>query len=138
FVSDTSTVHRHMASAHKPLYHKWCATTGFESRLADDVKERKLAATQAKDEAARLHQLTLDPHLRNKPEHVVAYTDRLFLDAALEWLIATDQPVAALEHPKFKTMIDIAACATEGVRIPGRNSARAEIMKLFHTQMDKL
>jgi hypothetical protein len=48
------------------------------------------------------------------------------------------KPVAALEHPKFKTMIDIAACATEGVRIPGRNSTRAEIMKLFHTQMDKL
>jgi hypothetical protein len=35
-------------------------------------------------------------------------------------------------------MIDIAARATNGVKIPGRNSTRDEIIKLFHDQMNKL
>ncbi|KAJ7920861.1 hypothetical protein B0H13DRAFT_1563118, partial [Mycena leptocephala] len=58
--------------------------------------------------------------------------------AALEWLIATDQPIAALNHPKFRTMIEIAARATNGVKIPGRNATRDEIIKLFHDQMNQL
>ncbi|KAJ7333335.1 hypothetical protein DFH08DRAFT_708039, partial [Mycena albidolilacea] len=48
------------------------------------------------------------------------------------------QPVSVLNHPKFKTMIDIAARATNGVIIPGMRSTREEIMNLFHEQMDKL
>ncbi|KAJ7443384.1 hypothetical protein FB451DRAFT_1056943, partial [Mycena latifolia] len=66
------------------------------------------------------------------------YTDQLWLDAAVEWLAATDQPIDALSHPKFKAMIDIAARATQGVTIPNRKQTRAEIINLFHDQMDKL
>ncbi|KAJ7233817.1 hypothetical protein C8J57DRAFT_1090241, partial [Mycena rebaudengoi] len=61
-----------------------------------------------------------------------------FLDTVLEWLIITDQLVVALEHPKFKTMINIAAHVTNGVKIPGRNLTCTKIMKLSHDQMDKL
>ncbi|KAJ7315398.1 hypothetical protein DFH08DRAFT_715757 [Mycena albidolilacea] len=137
-VADTSTVRRHLASTHAPEYSKWCEKVGFESRLPEDVKERKLAADAADAAAKQLHQQTLEPHLREKPEHIVPYADELWRTAALEWLIATDQPIAALNHPKFKSMIDIAARATNGVKIPGRHATREEIIKLFHNQMDKL
>ncbi|KAJ7673403.1 hypothetical protein B0H17DRAFT_947276, partial [Mycena rosella] len=48
--------------------------------------------------------------------------------AALEWLIATDQPIAAVNHPKFRVIINIAARATNGITIPRRNATREEIM----------
>ncbi|KAJ7265072.1 hypothetical protein C8J57DRAFT_1069374 [Mycena rebaudengoi] len=134
-VADPSTCRRHLASLHEPAYHKWCEATGFVSHLAKDVKARNAAAADA---AKALAQTKLAPHLRERPERIVPYTDKIWLDAALEWLVATDQPIDALSHPKFKTMINIAARATNGVRIPGRNSMRAEIMQLFHDQMDKL
>ncbi|KAJ7233462.1 hypothetical protein C8J57DRAFT_1090527 [Mycena rebaudengoi] len=137
-VSEASTVRRHLASRHKLEYTTWCERTGFQSRLAADVKARNLAARQAEDAAEQLRQQSLDPHLREKPERIIPYTDKLWVDAAVEWLIATDQPLDALTHPKFKSMIDIAARATNGVRIPGRKSTRAEIMQLFNDQMDKL
>ncbi|KAJ7176397.1 hypothetical protein C8R43DRAFT_827557, partial [Mycena crocata] len=137
-VSDPSTNRRHLAKFHTPEYHQWCEKTGFESRLEADIAARKLAAAEAEDEKERLHQATLDPHLRNRPERPAPYSDELFREAAVEWLIATDQPIRALTHPKFKKMIDIAARATKGVTIPGRNSTRREIMNLFHAQMDKL
>ncbi|KAG1822260.1 hypothetical protein EV424DRAFT_1274081, partial [Suillus variegatus] len=50
-------------------------------------------------------------------ERIVPYVDSLFKQAAIEWLIATDQPIQAFEHPKFKEMIDVAAQATNGVKI---------------------
>ena len=52
---------------------------------------RKKAAADAEQAKAKLHQQTLDPHLREKPERVVPYSDALFREAAVEWLIATDQ-----------------------------------------------
>ncbi|KAJ7864517.1 hypothetical protein B0H13DRAFT_1637687, partial [Mycena leptocephala] len=44
------------------------------------------------------------------------FTDGIFTEAAIEWLIDTDQPIDALTHPKLKVMIDIAARATESLR----------------------
>ncbi|KAF8585306.1 hypothetical protein K439DRAFT_1234728, partial [Ramaria rubella] len=38
----------------------------------------------------------------------IPYSDERFKQAAMEWLIATDQPIQALEHPKFVEMIDVA------------------------------
>ena len=73
----------------------------------------------------------LDPHLQERPqkEHVIPYLDALFRQAAIKWLIATDQvsvvllsfnmlfcltirnyqPLQALEHPKLKEMINVAS-----------------------------
>ncbi|KAJ7808037.1 hypothetical protein B0H14DRAFT_2380921, partial [Mycena olivaceomarginata] len=110
----------------------------FESRLEEDIQARKKAAADAAEAKAQLHQQTLEPHLREKPERVVPYSDALFRDAALEWLIATDQPIDALTHPKFKDMIDIAGRATNGVKIPGRKATRQEIIDLFKKQMENL
>lgn len=52
----------------------------------------KDAEKRRKDIQAK-NQLRLDPHLREKPqkERTIPYTDELFRDAAIEWLVSTDQ-----------------------------------------------
>ncbi|KAG6883858.1 hypothetical protein C0992_007591 [Termitomyces sp. T32_za158] len=56
----------------------------------------------------------------------------------MEWLVATDQPIQALKHPKFKEMIDIASRATDGVTIPGQKSMQASIKQSFYGHLKKL
>ncbi|KAG1908525.1 uncharacterized protein F5891DRAFT_937641, partial [Suillus fuscotomentosus] len=103
-------------------YRQWAKEHSFESMLPGDVKARKEKAKQA--------QRTINSHLteRKLSERVIPYLDKLFKRAAIEWLVATDQPIQALEHPKFQEMIDVASRATNGVKIPGRKATRAEII----------
>jgi hypothetical protein len=95
-------------------YRKWANTEKFESKLPGDIKNRKSAA------AAVLQATTLDRHLSEPSltEQVAPYSDKLFHQVAIEWLVATDQPIRALEHPQFKKMIDVASRATKGVNVP--------------------
>ncbi|KAJ2981763.1 hypothetical protein NUW54_g10828 [Trametes sanguinea] len=83
---------------------------------------------------------TLDPHLREMPpkDKVLRYTEQVFRQAVVEWLIATDQPISAVDHPKFTRMIEVAAAAKEGVQIPNHKVARAEIMKMFQKEISGL
>ncbi|KAG6823240.1 hypothetical protein H0H92_010889 [Tricholoma furcatifolium] len=62
----------------------------------------------------------------------------MFQTAAIEWLAATNQPIHALEHPKFKEMIDIASRAEDGVQIPGRKSIRVAIIQMFVNHLKSL
>ena len=57
----------------------------FESKLPGDIKKRKEATEKA--------ERTLDRDLKEKKltERVLPYTDKLFRQAAIEWLVATDQ-----------------------------------------------
>ena len=57
----------------------------FESMLPGDVKGRK-------EKAERVQQ-TINSHLteRKLAERVVPYSDKVFKQAAIEWLVATDQ-----------------------------------------------
>lgn len=73
-------------------YRKWAQDSKFESRLPGDIKKRKAAA--------ELVIRTLDGDLREKKitERVVPYTDRAFHQAAIEWLIATDQVSNAFDR----------------------------------------
>lgn len=48
------------------------------------------------------------------------------------------QPIQALDHPKFKEMIDIAARATNGVKIPSRKATQNEIMFSFKKHLTDL
>ena len=59
-------------------------------KLPDAVKQAKEAADIDRD---MLQQSNLDGHLRKIPqqERVIPYSDKLFREAAVEWLIATDQ-----------------------------------------------
>ncbi|KAJ7083048.1 hypothetical protein C8R43DRAFT_832236, partial [Mycena crocata] len=136
-VAEASTNRRHMHK-HADIYRKWAEKNDFESKLPDDVETRKKAAAEAEEAKRKLEQQTLDPHLREKPARIVPYSDDLFKQVVLEWLIATDQPLDALTHPKFVEMIDVAARAHDGVKIPGRKATREEILNLFHQQMENL
>jgi hypothetical protein len=57
----------------------------YESKLPGDIKKRKAAA--------KLVTRTLDRDLREKKltERVVPYSDKTFHQAAIEWLVASDQ-----------------------------------------------
>lgn len=87
------------------------------------------------------------------------YSDKLFRSTAIEWLIATDQvsallppqarssltwlklnlyPIEALDHPKFKEMINVTSRATKGVTIPGKKAVRAEIIQAFNDHLADL
>lgn len=103
-------------------------------------------------------QTSLDAHAK-PTERAISYTDSLFKQVALEWLIATDQvslsfavnplsckdvtnyygqPIIAFEHPKFKEMVDIASRAKTSVKIPGRKATRQEIIDMFHNHLRSL
>ncbi|KAI0040533.1 hypothetical protein FA95DRAFT_1502712 [Auriscalpium vulgare] len=132
-VSDASTLRRHLGAMHKGAHDEWASKADWLSKLPADVKARKEHQKQAT-------QSRLDPHLQEKPvtERVVPYSDKLFRNAAIQWLIETNQPIQAFDHPSFKNMINVAARATNGVVIPGRKATRAEIIDMFKTQMTAL
>lgn len=48
------------------------------------------------------------------------------------------QPIQALDHPSFKKMVDIAAHAMKGIKIPGRKATRKHIIELFKQNLDSL
>ncbi|KAG1877868.1 hypothetical protein DFJ58DRAFT_644237, partial [Suillus subalutaceus] len=131
-VNETTTLRRHAEANFAGKYRTWAKKNLFESMLPGDVKARK--------EKAEHDQQIITSHLteRKIAERVVLYSDSLFKQAAIEWLVATDQPIQAFEHPKFKEMIDVAARATNGVKIPGRKATRAEIMRMFKNHLTKL
>ncbi|KIM71365.1 hypothetical protein PILCRDRAFT_28906, partial [Piloderma croceum F 1598] len=105
------TLRRHAEAHFLGKYRKWAIANSFESMLPGDVKACK--------EKAERTQQTINSHLteRKLSERVLPYTDKQFKKAAIEWLISTNQPIQALEHPKFKEMIDVASRATNGVKI---------------------
>src|ERR1700736_4606806 len=66
------------------------------------------------------------------------FTDASFCEAAIHWLISTDQPIQAFEHPSFKMMIDIAMRAPNYISLPNRKATRQEILNMFKSQLTKL
>ncbi|KAG2037402.1 hypothetical protein BDR03DRAFT_813976, partial [Suillus americanus] len=134
-VSDTSTCRHHLAYLHAHAYHTWCEKNKFISMLPKDVKDRKTAAAITNAE-----QGNLDGHLHDiqPTEWVLPYSNKLFREAAIEWLASTNQPIQAVDHPSFKNMIDVASRATTGVIMPNRKTTRHEIIDMFKQQMTKL
>ncbi|KAH9983971.1 hypothetical protein BJV77DRAFT_953457, partial [Russula vinacea] len=131
-VAEVSTCRRHCGSKHAGKYRNWCKKPGFESKLPGDVIARKLKPEQS--------QRTIDGYLVEKKstDGSVAHSDRLFQQAVVGRLVATDQPIEALEHPKFKEMIDIASDPTNRVKIPDRKAVRNEIKALFSKYLTSL
>ncbi|KAJ8581767.1 hypothetical protein M405DRAFT_751256, partial [Rhizopogon salebrosus TDB-379] len=131
-VNETSTLRRHAEAKFTGKYRKWAKANAFVSKLPGDVAAEKKKAARA--------QQMIDAHMteRKLSEHIIPYTHQHFRKAAIEWLVATDQPIQALEHPKFKEMIDVASRATQGVKIPGQKATRAEIIRIFKNHLTRL
>ncbi|KIO23445.1 hypothetical protein M407DRAFT_214556, partial [Tulasnella calospora MUT 4182] len=119
-----TTLRRHLEAHHKHEYRKWCKASNFTSQLPGFKKAAKLKQVES------LIQSTLDNNL--VPRSLIPeYSDQNFCDAAIEWLVATDQPLSALDNPKFHKMINIAAKAKSGVKIPSRKEMRADVVSKF-------
>ncbi|KAG1792995.1 uncharacterized protein HD556DRAFT_1213692, partial [Suillus plorans] len=133
FVNEITTMRRHMDALHRNEYIQWAKDNKFMSMLPKDTKRRKLDA--AADSQARL-----DTHLREPQpkEQIIPYSDAIFREAAIEWLIETDQPIDALNHKSFRYMIDVAARATNGVKLPSRTKTRRAIIDLFKHNLTNL
>ncbi|KAG6839020.1 hypothetical protein C0991_006565, partial [Blastosporella zonata] len=133
-VQQTQTVKTAQA-AHWKSYESWCKKNSFLSMLPRNTKKHK----QQKADTDRQSQLDLHLWEREKKETKgIAYSNELFRQVAVEWLIATNQPLSALEHPKFQDMIYVAAKATNGVKIPACKQTRQEIIDMFKHQMNHL
>ncbi|EKM48856.1 uncharacterized protein PHACADRAFT_202308 [Phanerochaete carnosa HHB-10118-sp] len=123
-ISDITNLQRHIETKH--------LKNNFESKLRGDINERKASL-----ETIKLEQKTLDTHLQDMPkeERVIHYSELVFKWIAMEWLAETDQPIGALEHPAFHCMIQVAAQATNSVKIPNQKAACKEILERFYEQM---
>ena len=114
-------------------------------------------AEKRRKDALANNQSRLDPHLREKPqkEAIIPYSDERFRDAAIEWLVSMDQvcnsdyelgttnlrksqPIQAFEHLSYHNMINIAARATNGVKIPNRRQTRQAVIVTFGRQLTAL
>ncbi|KAJ3845785.1 hypothetical protein EV368DRAFT_53572, partial [Lentinula lateritia] len=131
FVAEISTLRRHLGLKHEYLCKQWCKANAFVSMLPVDVAARKKA--EAAQTTINDHAVPLQPKTWVEP-----YSDELFEQAAIEWLVETDQPIATLENPKFRNMISVAARATAGVKIPSHKATRHSIIKLFKCNLYKL
>ncbi|KAG2060943.1 hypothetical protein BDR06DRAFT_871193, partial [Suillus hirtellus] len=131
-VNKTSTLRHHAEAKFTGKYCTWAKANTFTSKLLGDITAKKKKAAHA--------QQMIDTHLtkRKLSERTIPYTHQNFRKAAIEWLVATDQPIQALEHPKFKEMIDVASRATQGVKIPGQKAMCAKIIHVFKNHLTKL
>jgi len=68
---------------HKGKYRKWAKSVSFLSKLPGDIKKRK----KKEEEVSR----TLDRDFTEMSEWVIHYSDKLFHQAAVKWLVAMDQ-----------------------------------------------
>ncbi|KAF5318361.1 hypothetical protein D9611_014218 [Ephemerocybe angulata] len=134
--AEVTTLRRYLEAHHVRPYDKWCERTGFTTMLPKAVRARKDAASNAAANA----QQTLNGHLVpiQPAPNVVKYSDALFQQAAEEWLIMTNQPIDALSHPKFHELIEVAARATDGVKIPERRAVRENIIRRFQQNVAEL
>ncbi|EJD50307.1 hypothetical protein AURDEDRAFT_58667 [Auricularia subglabra TFB-10046 SS5] len=136
-VHDGTTCRRHVDAYHRvsDAYNEWCAKNKFESKLNSyKVAKRKEAAEKAASLPSTV-QTSLDSHLVNKPP---PYSDALLRQAIIDWLVETNQPLSAVDHPRFRHMLEVASRAKNGIKIPSRKATRAEILQVFRQHMADL
>ncbi|KIK15112.1 hypothetical protein PISMIDRAFT_115784, partial [Pisolithus microcarpus 441] len=63
------------------------------------------------------------------------YSESVFRQAAILWLIETDQPIHVLQHPTFQKMVEITSRARNGIKIPNRAQTRQAIIDIFKTSL---
>lgn len=129
-----STLRRHAASLHLRRYKRWCKENKFESMLPDDTRQRREAAL---DKGAKILQSTITRHFQpeNAAEKPIAYSEKAFACAAIEWLIEANIPPQVLDSPSFKRMVDLASRANHGVKLPSPRQTRGRVIKMFKQQM---
>ncbi|KDQ11786.1 hypothetical protein BOTBODRAFT_98616, partial [Botryobasidium botryosum FD-172 SS1] len=92
------TLRRHCEAYHEHEYLQWCKKHDFVPHLPG-IKKR---------DSTRSVQQPMSNYAV-KVVKPIPYSDDVFQAAAIEWLLVTDQPLDAFEHPKFKSMLEIAS-----------------------------
>ncbi|KAH8983920.1 hypothetical protein EDB92DRAFT_1803497, partial [Lactarius akahatsu] len=115
-------------------YRKWCEENKFDSMLPNDTKQRRQAAI---DKSVKTLQSAFTNHFKpeNAAEKPIAYSENVFTCAAIKWLVDADLPLQVFNRPSFKRMIDLAACANHGVKLPSPGQTRGRVIKMFKQQM---
>ncbi len=99
----------------KSKYNVWCNKNDFGSKLPKAVKARKDA--RAAEDCSK--QSSLDPHLQERHRDTfVPYSDTVFREAAIEWLIETDQVTVSLISCASPQMFQLQNAADTGSRPP--------------------
>ncbi|KAF6741426.1 hypothetical protein DFP72DRAFT_833636, partial [Ephemerocybe angulata] len=134
--AEVKTLRCHLEAHHVRHYDKWCERTGFTTMLPKAIHARKDAASNTAANA----QQTLNSHLVpiQPAPNVVKYSGALFQQAAEEWLTMTNQPIDTLSHLKFHEVIEFAARATDGVKIPERRAVHENIIRRFQQNIAEL
>ncbi|EKM76615.1 hypothetical protein AGABI1DRAFT_94030 [Agaricus bisporus var. burnettii JB137-S8] len=117
-VAETTTLRRHMASAHKSVYYQWALQNNFKSMLPANRKAEKHVKTNK-----RASQSTLDPYLTLHPPSnrgAVEYYGATFTQAVLEWIAVTNQPLSATPPGAHKEVV-----------IPSQEETREALIDLF-------
>ncbi|KAH9005053.1 hypothetical protein EDB86DRAFT_2756167, partial [Lactarius hatsudake] len=98
-------------------YKRWCKENKFESMLPNDTRQRREAAL---DKGVKVLQSTITHHFQqpeNAAEKPIAYSDKAFACAAIEWLIEANLPPQVFDRPSFKRMVDLTSRANHGVKL---------------------
>ncbi|KAI6111203.1 hypothetical protein F5141DRAFT_969658, partial [Pisolithus sp. B1] len=111
-------------------YLKWATANNFPSILPSDTK-------WCREEAASSSQSNLKGHLVPKQQDIL-YSDLIFHRVVVQWLIATDQPIHATEHPTFKKMVNIASWATNAIKVPTQKQTQQTIIQSFVSHLTGL
>ncbi|KAI5992739.1 hypothetical protein EDD15DRAFT_2118611, partial [Pisolithus albus] len=110
-------------------YLEWAAANGFMLMLPKDAKWQH---TEAASNLGR--QPSLEGHLVEK-DQIVQCSESAFHQAAILWLIETDQPIHVLQQPTFQKMVEIASHARNGIKIPNCAQMRQAIIDVFKTSL---
>ncbi|KAI6127205.1 hypothetical protein F5141DRAFT_974791, partial [Pisolithus sp. B1] len=94
-------------------YLKWSAANGFMLMLPNDMKQQCKDAVSSAWSVLR-RQSSLEGHLVERGP-IVQFSESAFHEATISWLIETDQPIHALQHPSFGRMVEIASHARNGI-----------------------
>ncbi|KAI9440271.1 hypothetical protein F5148DRAFT_989071 [Russula earlei] len=92
-----------MTIYHQGPYRCWCKSSDFYLMLPKDAKTRH---KEALDKVMEQSQVNDHFHPMNPDDRPTPYSDEVFKEAALQWLIKTDQ-ITTFEHPSFLNMINI-------------------------------
>ncbi|KAH9012604.1 hypothetical protein EDB83DRAFT_2233687, partial [Lactarius deliciosus] len=123
------TLRRHAAAVHSRRYRKWCDSNHFDSMLPQDSKKRKRVEKDCQS-------LVIDHFGPDDPtKRPIPFSEKALQTAALEWMVATNQPIRAFSHPAFKKMLDIVSRANRSIRLPSPKQSRAQIIKMFKQQL---
>ena len=104
------------------------------------------------DSSVQTQQTMLSDHFNPHDTQIIPYSDKVFEEAMIEWLIQMNQvcscqlqwyidlilvcqPIQAFKHLSFKMMLNIGSQASKGVSLLSPKKTHVHIINMFKLQM---